>query len=75
VTTGDYPILLTKALRKEISPETLIVLNKILNFLPMWNRKIADTIRWPDYEMKLTKYASFLMFDDVKYKLILKKVI
>jgi hypothetical protein len=75
VTNGDYPILLTKALRREISPETLIILNRILNFLPMWNKKISDTIRWPDYEMKLTKYASFLMLDDVKYKLILKKVI
>ena len=75
VTNGDYPVLLTKALRKEISPETLIILNRILNFLPMWNKKITDTIRWPDYEMKLTKYASFLMLDDVKYKLILKKVI
>jgi hypothetical protein len=75
VTNGDYPVLLTKALRKEISPETLIILNRILNFLPMWNKNISDTIRWPDYEMKLTKYASFLMLDDVKYKLILKKVI
>jgi hypothetical protein len=75
VTNGDYPVLLIKALRKEISPETLIILNRILNFLPMWNKKITDTIRWPDYEMKLTKYASFLMLDDVKYKLILKKVI
>lgn len=74
-TNGDYPILLTKALRKEISPETLIILNRILNFLPMWNKRISDTIRWPDYEMKLTKYAVFLMLDDVKYKLILKKVI
>jgi hypothetical protein len=75
VTNGDYPVLLTKTLRKEISPETLIILNRILNFLPMWNKKISDTIRWPDYEMKLTKYAAFLMLDDVKYKLILKKVI
>jgi len=75
VTNGDYPVLLTKALRKEISPETLIILNRILNFLPMWNKRISDTIRWPDYEMKLTKYAAFLMLDDVKYKLILKKVI
>jgi len=75
VTNGDYPVLLTKALRKEISPETLIILNRILNFLPMWNKRITDTIRWPEYEMKLTKYAAFLMLDDVKYKLILKKVI
>lgn len=74
-TNGDYPILLTKALRKEISPETLIILNSILGFLPMWKGKIADTIRWPDYLMKLNKYASFMVFDSVKYKLILKKVI
>jgi hypothetical protein len=74
-TNGDHPRLLTMALRKEISPETLIVLNAILQFLPMWDRKITDTIRWPDYRKKLTKYASFLTFDTVKYKLLLKKII
>lgn len=74
-TSGDYPILLTKALRREVSPETLIILNSILGFLPVWESKIADTIRWPDYLMKLKKYASFMVFDSVKYKLILKKVI
>lgn len=72
---GDYPILLTKALRKEIELESLIILNKILGFLPMWNRKISDTVRWPDFYRKLNKYAAFLSFDVVKYKLILKKVI
>jgi len=72
---GEHPRLLTMALRKEISPETLIVLNAILQFLPMWNRKITDTIRWPDYQKRLLKYASFLTFDTVKYKLILKKQI
>ena len=72
---GDYPILLTKALRKEIELESLIILNRILGFLPMWNRKISDTVRWPDFYRKLNKYATFLSFDVVKYKLILKKVI
>jgi hypothetical protein len=75
VTDGDYPKLLTMVLRKEVSPETLIILDKILSFLPMWERKITDTIRWPDYRNKLSKYASFLPADVVKYKLILKKVI
>jgi hypothetical protein len=72
---GDHPRLLTMALRKEIAPETLIVLNAILQFLPMWDRKITDTIRWPDYRQSITKYASFLTFDVVKYKLILRKII
>jgi len=74
-TNGDHPILLTMALRKEIAPETLIILNSILQFLPMWDRKITDTIRWPDYRQSLVKYASFLTFDTVKYKLLLRKII
>jgi DNA-binding transcriptional regulator/RsmH inhibitor MraZ len=74
-TDGDYPILLTKALRKEITIETLVILNKILNFFPMWDKKITDTIRWPDFRRKCEKYASFLPQDVVKFKLILKKVL
>ena len=74
-TDGDYPILLTKALRKEIQIETLCILNTVLNFLPMWTKKIADTIQWPIYRQKIVKYAAFLPQDSVKYKLILKKVI
>jgi hypothetical protein len=71
-TDGDYPILLTKALRKEIQIETLCILNQILGFIPMWTNKINDTIRWPEYRRKCIKYASFLPQDVVKYKLILK---
>lgn len=72
---GEYPLLLVKALRKEISIETVVILNKILKFVPIWTQQIADTIRWPDYRRKLEKYAAFLPEDVVKYKLILKKVI
>ena len=75
MTDGDYPILLTKAVRKEIQIETLCILNKILGFFPMWNKKITDTIRWPNYRKKCEKYTPFLPKDVVKYKLILKKVI
>ena len=75
VTDGDYPILLTKTLRSEVSIETLCLLNGTLNFFPMWTKKISDTIRWPEFRKKCIKYASFLPKDDVKYRLLLKKVI
>ncbi len=75
VIDGEYPMLLKKALRKEIHIETLCLLAQILGFLPMWNKKISDTIRWPEYQKKLTKYAYFLPQDMIKYKLILKKII
>ena len=74
-TDGDYPILLTKVLRKEISIESFVILSKILGFLPMWDKKIADTIRYPEFARKVRKYAAFMQPDVVKYKLILKKVI
>jgi len=74
-TDGDYPVLLTKTLRKETQIETLCILNEILGFFPMWSRKITDTIRWPEYRKKCIKYTAFLPKDVVKYKLILKRVI
>jgi hypothetical protein len=72
---GDYPRLLKMTLQKATEIETLCILNNILGFLPLWNRKIADTVRWPQYSRKVTKYAAFLPKDVVKYKLILKKVL
>jgi hypothetical protein len=74
VNNGEYPRLLTLALRKEIEIETVVILNKILGFVPNWSKQIADNIRWPDYRRKLDKYASFLPQDVVKYTLILKKM-
>lgn len=72
---GDYPSLLKMTLQKATEIETLCILNNILGFLPLWNRKITDTVRWPQYSRKITKYAAFLPKDVVKYKLILKKVL
>lgn len=75
VVDGDYPVLLTYTLQKETKIETLCILNSILSFLPMWDKKITDTIRWPNLKRKIVKYTAFLPKDVVKYKLILKKVI
>jgi len=73
--TDGYPPLLRKALRKEVEIETVCLLNGILGFVPHWSVKIADTIHWPNFRMKLLKYAAFLPVNDVKYKQLLKKVL
>jgi len=72
---GEYPVLLLMTFRKEIQPETLVILNALLNFFPMWEQQIADTIRWPDYRLKMLKYTPFVPFDNEKFKLKLKEVI
>jgi len=74
-TDGDYPVLLVMTLQKEVHFETLCILNKILNFVPMWSKKIKDNIRWPEYRKKIQKFSCFLPNDLVKYKLILQKVL
>ena len=73
VNDGEYPRLLTLLLRDEISLETVCILNKILNFLPAWDRKISDTIHYPNISRKIKKYTPFIPFEPTKYKLILKK--
>jgi len=75
ITDGDYPVLLKKGLQKLVNIESVCLLNNMLGFVPMWSKKIADTIHWPNYRMKLLKYSAFIPKDDVKYKLILKKVL
>lgn len=70
-TDGDYPMLLTMVLRKEIQFETLVILNSFMNFLPMWDKKIADTIRYPEVSNKVKKYQPFLEFEKEKFKKII----
>jgi uncharacterized iron-regulated protein len=69
-TTGDYPILLTETLQGTTQIETLCILNDFINFFPLWNKKITDTIRWPNYNRKCMKYTPFIQFDKVKYRQI-----
>jgi hypothetical protein len=61
-TEGSYPILLTMTLQKVINFETLCILNTMMNFLPMWERKIDDDIRWPNIHQKIVKYSPFIKF-------------
>jgi len=75
VKDGDYPILLKKYMRNDIHLETVCLLSEILNFIPTWDKNISDTIVWPTYRNKITKFTSFMVHDVVKYKLILKKVL
>jgi hypothetical protein len=40
-----------------------------MNFLPMWERKISDDIRWPTVYRKLVKYERFIQFNRELYKI------
>ncbi len=73
VQDGDHPVLLTKLLQGDVSIETVCILNTILNFVPMWDKKIGDTIHYPRISRTIKKYTPFIQFEPTKYKIILKK--
>ena len=70
LTKGEYPVLLTKTLQKEINVETLCILNSLVNFFPLWQKKIQDTIHWPNFYMKCVKYTPFIEYDKSKFRQI-----
>jgi hypothetical protein len=73
VDDGQYPLLLKEVMQGTITLETLVILNDIMNFVPMWDKKINDTIVWPEWRTKVVKYAPFLDYDKAKFVAILKE--
>lgn len=73
VTDGQYPLLLNEVMQRNITIETFVILNDLLNFFPMWTKKINDTIIWPNIKRKCEKYTPFLNYDKVKFKNIVKQ--
>lgn len=72
VKPNGYPALMNFVQLGQVSLETLVILNDIMNFFPMWNKKIDDDILWPDFKLKCEKYTPFLHYDKKKFKEILK---
>lgn len=71
VKDGQHPKLLVSSQQGDIMIETLVILNDIMNFFPMWEKKIDDNIIWPTYKKRCEKYSPFLKYDKPKLKNIL----
>ena len=75
IVDGRNSILLTAYYQGDVSIETFIILNQILNFFPQFSRELSDEYRWPDEERKCVKYEKFLDIDIQKYTTILKNTL
>jgi len=73
VEDGQYPLLLKELTYSTINFETVCILNHIMNFLPMWSKKISDDVVWPSWKRRIEKYTPFIEFDKDKLKFILKE--
>ena len=75
VDKGQHPPLLVAFKRGDISLESLTILNNLLTFFPMWDKRITDTVLWPSIRDKCIKYAPFINYDKQKTKQIVKDLL
>lgn len=67
-----HPLILKFYLGKKISIETFVILNKILNFVGDFDKKIQEPLVWKDVRNTVVKYSPFLDIDINRYKKTLK---
>lgn len=65
---SQYPPLLSGFLSKQISIQTVILLDSLCNFLDNWDRHLQSDFLWPEIKHKFDKYRHFLEFDKQKIK-------
>ena len=72
VEQNGHPLIIKLWLQEEILLETIVILDSILGFVERENKKITDTIIWPDIYRKIMKYKPFVKFDRDKCLNLLK---
>ena len=60
---GNHPKLVKAYLGKKISLETLVILEKILQYRKQFDAKISETYVWPKVSLLIEKYEPFLNID------------
>lgn len=67
VAKGQHPYIIKAYLRKTVSIETLVILEKIVKFVKVFDKQITDPVVWPDISRLIKKYNPFLTVELGKY--------
>jgi hypothetical protein len=73
ITKSQHPYILKMFLRKSVSLETMVILEKIFPYLEYFDKELDGDILWPDTSRLIKKYKPFLKFDKEKYNEIFRK--
>ena len=69
VKSGQHPILLKKYLGKEISLETLCIMDDIIDMCDTeWKSTISEQLVYPEVHRLVKKYKTFLTYDYTKFR-------
>lgn len=60
-----YPRLLQRFYHREVMLETLLIFNRLFNFLPLWEQQLSDDVICRKTFFKWKKYDPFLRVSDI----------
>jgi len=70
---GQHPLIVKLYLRNAVSIETLVILNKLNNYVEQLDQRLVNDLIWPDLSRIIKKYSPFLTIDKEKYETIIRK--
>ena len=60
---------------KKITLETMCILETLVNYTKVLDKKIDETYVWPTVKRKIIKYKPFIKFNKERMKLELRKML
>jgi hypothetical protein len=67
---GNHPKLLKSFLGKKISLETMVILNKLLEFVETFDNQIVENYIWPSVSFLIKKYEPFVKVNTRQFRMI-----
>lgn len=71
----EHPYIIKMFLRKDITLETLVILEKLTPFVNSFDNELSEDLIWPDISRLIKKYKPFLKIDKEKYNGIFTRVL
>jgi hypothetical protein len=71
---GQHPLIVRCYLRKTVQIETLVILNKLLQWTDAVDATCGDTLMWPDLRRLIHKYSPFLKIKEDEYRSIVQRI-
>ena len=71
---NKHPKILKEFFQKNISLETLVIMDKVLGYKSEFDKKLRDPV-WAFVSMRMNKYSPFLNINVPRYRKILKEIL
>ena len=75
ISENELPLLYKFLIKSQISPQTILYLDQVLNFRKTFSRKVTENIMFPKLDKRIQKISSFIRNQDSdKLKKVVKEI-